>query len=246
MQHLAERVARRGDGLDAGAQGGGDLVRLAAESASRFGAPHLERGVPRHRQHRRDDRRRHQRHARAESHASVEYSAGRNGASRAIYAAKRSRPMTPDDIRARIRAALPDADVSVADTTGGGDHFDATVVSSAFAGKGPVERHRLVYAALERCHHRPERADPRARADDRDARRVSTQVTTTKEPDRDRRSSQAHHRHHRARARHAVHEGQPRDAPVRVLGGGRRHPQADRRDVRAPSTSSPTRSCARV
>jgi stress-induced morphogen len=56
--------------------------------------------------------------------------------------------MTPDDIRARIRTALPDADVSVVDTTGGGDHFDATVVSAAFAGKGPVERHRLVYAAL--------------------------------------------------------------------------------------------------
>jgi stress-induced morphogen len=56
--------------------------------------------------------------------------------------------MTPEDIRARIREALPDADVSVVDTTGGGDHFDATVVSSAFSGKGPVERHRLVYAAL--------------------------------------------------------------------------------------------------
>ena len=56
--------------------------------------------------------------------------------------------MTPDDISARIRAALPDADVTVVDTTGGGDHFDATVISSAFAGKGPIERHRLVYAAL--------------------------------------------------------------------------------------------------
>ena len=56
--------------------------------------------------------------------------------------------MTPDDIRVRIRAALPDADVNVVDTTGGGDHFDATVISSAFAGKGPLERHRLVYAAL--------------------------------------------------------------------------------------------------
>jgi stress-induced morphogen len=56
--------------------------------------------------------------------------------------------VSPEDIRTRIRAALPDADVSVIDTTGGGDHFDATVISSAFADKGPVERHRLVYAAL--------------------------------------------------------------------------------------------------
>jgi stress-induced morphogen len=59
--------------------------------------------------------------------------------------------VTPDDISARIRAALPDADVSVTDTTGGGDHFDATVVSAAFAGKTPVERHRLVYAALDKA-----------------------------------------------------------------------------------------------
>jgi stress-induced morphogen len=56
--------------------------------------------------------------------------------------------MTSDDVRARIQAALPDADVSVIDTTGGGDHFDATVVSTAFSGKGAVERHQLVYAAL--------------------------------------------------------------------------------------------------
>jgi len=56
--------------------------------------------------------------------------------------------MTPDDIRTRIRATIPDADVTVRDTTGTGDHFDATIVSAAFVGKGPVERHRLVYAAL--------------------------------------------------------------------------------------------------
>ncbi|HEY4393725.1 MAG TPA: BolA family transcriptional regulator [Polyangia bacterium] len=56
--------------------------------------------------------------------------------------------MTPDDISARIRTALPDAEVRVVDTTGGGDHFAATVVSSTFADKGLIDRHRLVYAAL--------------------------------------------------------------------------------------------------
>ncbi len=56
--------------------------------------------------------------------------------------------MTPEDISARIRTALPDAEVRVVDTTGGGDHFSATVVSSAFADKGLLDRHRLVYAAL--------------------------------------------------------------------------------------------------
>ena len=56
--------------------------------------------------------------------------------------------ITVEEISARIRAALPDAEVRVSDTTGGGDHFAATVVSAAFVGKGPVDRHRLVYAAL--------------------------------------------------------------------------------------------------
>jgi stress-induced morphogen len=56
--------------------------------------------------------------------------------------------MTPEDITARIRTALPDAEVRVVDTTGGGDHFSATVVSSAFTDKGLIDRHRLVYAAL--------------------------------------------------------------------------------------------------
>jgi stress-induced morphogen len=56
--------------------------------------------------------------------------------------------MTPEDISQRIRIALPDAEVRVVDTTGGGDHFQATVVSSAFADKGLIDRHRLVYAAL--------------------------------------------------------------------------------------------------
>jgi stress-induced morphogen len=61
--------------------------------------------------------------------------------------------MTPEDITARIRTALPDADVQIVDTTGGGDHFSATVVSSAFANKGLVDRHRLVYAALGAAMH---------------------------------------------------------------------------------------------
>jgi stress-induced morphogen len=55
---------------------------------------------------------------------------------------------TPDVIRARILAALPDAEVEVRDTTGGGDHFAARVVSPDFAGRGLVERHQMVYQAL--------------------------------------------------------------------------------------------------
>jgi stress-induced morphogen len=56
--------------------------------------------------------------------------------------------VTAKEIETRIRAALPDARVIVADTTGGGDHWAATVVTPAFDGKMLLERHRMVYAAL--------------------------------------------------------------------------------------------------
>ena len=56
--------------------------------------------------------------------------------------------ITADEIRMKILAALPDAQVTVQDLTGGGDHYAATVVTAAFRGQGPVDRHRMVYAAL--------------------------------------------------------------------------------------------------
>jgi stress-induced morphogen len=40
------------------------------------------------------------------------------------------------------------AELSVVDRTGGGDHFQVTVVSPAFDGLSLVEQHRLVYDAL--------------------------------------------------------------------------------------------------
>lgn len=56
--------------------------------------------------------------------------------------------VTAKEIEARIRAALPDARIDVSDTTGGGDHWAAAVISPAFHGKLLIERHRMVYAAL--------------------------------------------------------------------------------------------------
>jgi stress-induced morphogen len=50
-----------------------------------------------------------------------------------------------EDIRRRIEASLPGADAQVEDYTGGGDHFRATVVAPAFAGRSRIEQHRLVY-----------------------------------------------------------------------------------------------------
>jgi stress-induced morphogen len=54
----------------------------------------------------------------------------------------------PDAITERIRAALPDARVELKDLTGTEDHWQATVISSAFQGKSLIERHRMVMSAL--------------------------------------------------------------------------------------------------
>ncbi len=53
--------------------------------------------------------------------------------------------MQCDYIQAMIEQGLPDSQVSV---TGDGRHFEAVVINDAFAGKGLLEQHRMVYATL--------------------------------------------------------------------------------------------------
>lgn len=56
--------------------------------------------------------------------------------------------MDVKELQQLIENGIPGAHVEVRDTTGGGDHFEALVVSDAFEGKSPVERHQVVYKAL--------------------------------------------------------------------------------------------------
>ena len=58
-------------------------------------------------------------------------------------------PITAEEIHSLILQAIPDAHIQVRDTTGGGDHYEAVVVSASFAGKTKVNRHRMVYGALQ-------------------------------------------------------------------------------------------------
>jgi stress-induced morphogen len=58
-------------------------------------------------------------------------------------------PMPAADIERLIREALPDAQVTIEDLRGDGDHYAATVVSAAFKGKTRVQQHQMVYAALK-------------------------------------------------------------------------------------------------
>jgi stress-induced morphogen len=56
--------------------------------------------------------------------------------------------MERDHIVTRIRAAMPDATVELEDLTGTRDHWKARIVSTAFAGKTLLQRHRQVMDAL--------------------------------------------------------------------------------------------------
>jgi stress-induced morphogen len=52
---------------------------------------------------------------------------------------------TAEEIKQRIETAIPGARAEVEDYTGGGDHFRATVMAAAFAGRSRIEQHKLVY-----------------------------------------------------------------------------------------------------
>ena len=58
-------------------------------------------------------------------------------------------PMQAEEIERLIREALPDADVTIEDLAGDGDHYAARVVSEAFRGKPRVQQHQIVYRALQ-------------------------------------------------------------------------------------------------
>ena len=54
----------------------------------------------------------------------------------------------PEVVEQRIKEAFPDGSVELTDLTGTKDHYQAVVISQAFAGKTRVQQHQMVYAAL--------------------------------------------------------------------------------------------------
>jgi acid stress-induced BolA-like protein IbaG/YrbA len=57
--------------------------------------------------------------------------------------------ITPEEIKQTLSKTLPVTLVETQDLTGGGDHWQVIVVSSAFEGKGLLEQHRIVNEALK-------------------------------------------------------------------------------------------------
>ena len=58
-------------------------------------------------------------------------------------------PMNASDIERLIKARIPDAEVTIRDLAGDGDHYAATVIAESFRGKSRVQQHQLVYEALK-------------------------------------------------------------------------------------------------
>lgn len=57
-------------------------------------------------------------------------------------------PMAASEIENLIVAKFPDAVIKLTDLAGDNDHWEAHVVTSAFAGKSRVQQHQMVYEAL--------------------------------------------------------------------------------------------------
>lgn len=58
-------------------------------------------------------------------------------------------PMNAHDIETMIKKGIPDAEVTIRDLAGDGDHYAAEVVAESFRGKSRVQQHQMVYQALQ-------------------------------------------------------------------------------------------------
>jgi stress-induced morphogen len=58
-------------------------------------------------------------------------------------------PMNASEIETLIKTHIPDAEVTIRDLAGDGDHYAATVIAESFRGKSRVQQHQLVYEALK-------------------------------------------------------------------------------------------------
>ena len=58
-------------------------------------------------------------------------------------------PMEAGLIESLIKEGIPDAQVTIQDLAGDGDHYSALVVSESFVGKTRVQQHQMVYKTLQ-------------------------------------------------------------------------------------------------
>lgn len=58
-------------------------------------------------------------------------------------------PVQAQEIEDLIRAEFPQAQITITDLAGDGNHYAAEVIDASFAGKNRVQQQRMVYAALK-------------------------------------------------------------------------------------------------
>jgi stress-induced morphogen len=55
-----------------------------------------------------------------------------------------------EELRSLLEAAFPeDVEIDIVDLAGDGDHYQVEIKTAAFAGKTPINQHRMVYDALQ-------------------------------------------------------------------------------------------------
>ncbi|HEC14440.1 MAG TPA: BolA family transcriptional regulator [Rhodospirillales bacterium] len=57
--------------------------------------------------------------------------------------------MDAAEIERLIKAGIEDAEITIEDLRGDGDHYAAMIVSKTFAGKSRIQQHQMVYRALQ-------------------------------------------------------------------------------------------------
>ena len=57
--------------------------------------------------------------------------------------------MKPIELKLKLETLAPDTRAEVTDLTGTQDHYQAVIVSPAFAGKMMIEQHRMVFGLVQ-------------------------------------------------------------------------------------------------
>jgi len=58
-------------------------------------------------------------------------------------------PIAAQDIETLLRQSFPDAQITITDLAGDGNHYAAEVIDESFRGLNRVQQQRAVYAALK-------------------------------------------------------------------------------------------------
>src|SRR3954470_16754757 len=127
-------------------------------------------------------------------------------------------PMPASEIERLIKAVIPDAEVTIRDLAGDGDHYAARVVSQSFAGLSRIKQHQAVYAALGG------RVGGELHALQLETAVPDTE-TTSERPNRPHRRSRQEGRYR------AVHEGHRALPPMRLLKPRDRNPRPSWREI---------------